>query len=1387
MRKRYVSRISSVLLLACLALITTNLHAAPPSPSLAWLPATQNAPAQYTIRWDMWWGENATSWRLFENGVEVHSANIADGSPNAQFDDVAVNKAVGGQFTYYVEICNDGGQSCAISNSRVVTVTGGAVQNQAPVIDLLGANPLTLYVGDLFTDPGATASDDSDVSVSVLSSGAVDTLIAGTYLITYTAVDSEGLAAQSKTRTVTVIEDDVPPQITLNGSSSVTISVGETYIEQGASAVDDRDGLVTVTVTGSVDTNTVGTYFLSYNAMDTAGNQAIEVARSVTVEQFTDAEAPVISLVGSSSLSILQNSTFTDPGYSASDNVDGSVAVSVSGSVDTSTVGTYVLTYSAIDAAGNQASTVTRVIIVVSADGSVNDVVSSFTQLTTDPVNWSTVITLTYQNTGMIDLKGAQFVVSAYQAFTSVNLSCQGVDSSAIEYSFGTDSQTGEQLTILTLPYSAGAAPDSEFGGIGQVCTITMYPGAIADANGTPYSGSSIRVSKVLLGGQAVTPPVNAGGSVPIRLDPVALEVEGWPSTLAMGAITDNSSAINAGLAAAQLDSIFKYAGDGAGDRGLVIEPTVIRQTIEQSRSVEAIRGKNVLPVMVIYTANASNGGVASEDIVDYDNLLKHYRNLIRQAATMQVHKDSGHTSPGSIVLNPDLFGEWQKNQNTFFKDEFGDASAWTPLQVRQALKAAITSETNYVVTDFSGGSYNLSSLYDLDALKLEVDANLDDTIVGWVQSQNFVLERFSPDVTFSWVLNLWNPGSANWVHDQYSGLQAVWNEASQSVAMFIESIGAYADNAYRPDFITFDKYERDGFSSVGRANYAFGAREWDNYLNYVRQITDSIDIPAMLWQIPGGHMPTNGEAIGAYDIANHSSSAATYFFGDDNVGTSISNIRSEVLTIPLNPAVYDGAASVSDLLQQTPGYDWSLSRLRHAAYSNVFAILWGGGSTTSVVPIATNGGGDNDWLKNKIVSYQNGGKVPLYHVGSASNSQLLTSIPSLNAELLGVESVMNNSVFLYETPSSALVPSNIYKWADFLDALSPMHNTGIAGVKFWLTDSAASEASNIQYAKVAIAAFLAQSMKETIKFDACDENNWSINTGDPVNYPLSSSCGQLQQVYGDYGMNPNGSDNPYSCPRNPKMEITASTHAAWYGAPGPLFTAPDAVLQEQGLLVNGSVGRWSYSGPDCSTSSAEFDPQKQAYEREECGVYQGQKAGGFVWDGSAGKSLEGCGWWGRGVIQTTGRLNFGKLNHFLGRSHVAQDIVNQVVEGVMVEAAPSNPLFADLDLCSNPELICSTQEHKEIKWVAGLFFWMNEVQGYNVDSGPYASWNYYNELKAYVDGGMVGNQFIDDVSGIVNRGCPDATCPISGAVDGIADRRANFVKVLEALGLDPL
>ena len=76
----------------------------------------------------------------------------------------------------------------------------------------------------------------------------------------------------------------------------------------------------------------------------------------------SDTTAPVITLLGSASVDHEQGTTYTDEGATASDNVDGTVSVSTSGSVGPD-AGTYTISYSASDAAGNTAAA-TRTVTV---------------------------------------------------------------------------------------------------------------------------------------------------------------------------------------------------------------------------------------------------------------------------------------------------------------------------------------------------------------------------------------------------------------------------------------------------------------------------------------------------------------------------------------------------------------------------------------------------------------------------------------------------------------------------------------------------------------------------------------------------------------------------------------------------------------------------------------------------------------------------------------------------------------------------------------------------------------------------------------------------------------------------------------------------------------
>ena len=156
-----------------------------------------------------------------------------------------------------------------------------------PVITINGDNPAIVELGGSYTDAGATASDDSG-NATLVTSGTVDTNSLGSYQITYTATDSSGNISQAF-RTVNVV-DTTAPVVTVTGDNPVTVELGSSYTDAGATA-SDISGDVTVVTTGAVDTNTIGSYTLTYTSTDSSGN-AGTAARTVNV---VDTTAPVFT------------------------------------------------------------------------------------------------------------------------------------------------------------------------------------------------------------------------------------------------------------------------------------------------------------------------------------------------------------------------------------------------------------------------------------------------------------------------------------------------------------------------------------------------------------------------------------------------------------------------------------------------------------------------------------------------------------------------------------------------------------------------------------------------------------------------------------------------------------------------------------------------------------------------------------------------------------------------------------------------------------------------------------------------------------------------------------------------------------------------------------
>jgi hypothetical protein len=217
---------------------------------------------------------------------------------------------------------------------------------EPPVLKLLGSTDYQINKGQLFNEPGYEAHDlvDGDLSSRVEVLGKVDTSQVGIYELIYTVKDKAGNEAAGQRRTVEVKSDGVPPVIQLIGRAKIVVEAGVTYVDSGATALDQVDGDVTdlLSVDNPVDGMVPGEYGITYNAVDRDGNAAEPVTRKVIVQ---DTTPPVLSLKGDLTVVLEVGEVFVDPGYEAVDSLEGDLAsqVEVQHSIDIQKTGQYIV------------------------------------------------------------------------------------------------------------------------------------------------------------------------------------------------------------------------------------------------------------------------------------------------------------------------------------------------------------------------------------------------------------------------------------------------------------------------------------------------------------------------------------------------------------------------------------------------------------------------------------------------------------------------------------------------------------------------------------------------------------------------------------------------------------------------------------------------------------------------------------------------------------------------------------------------------------------------------------------------------------------------------------------------------------------------------------
>lgn len=223
----------------------------------------------------------------------------------------------------------------------------------SPKIEIKNKN-ITLLVGETFDEPEYKALlKNKDVSDMVHKKGKVNPDKIGTYVLEY---QIDYLIFMDKKKVTVDVVDKKAPVIELVGGEDVNICPNKEYEELGYKAQDNYDGDVTEKVKITKKENKI-----IYEVQDSSSNKT-KIERRIKI---SDIEKPTITLEGESDISLYINDSYQEKGYKATDNCDGDITskVEVTGSVNTSSKGTYTINYKVSDNSGNETS-ITRTIKV---------------------------------------------------------------------------------------------------------------------------------------------------------------------------------------------------------------------------------------------------------------------------------------------------------------------------------------------------------------------------------------------------------------------------------------------------------------------------------------------------------------------------------------------------------------------------------------------------------------------------------------------------------------------------------------------------------------------------------------------------------------------------------------------------------------------------------------------------------------------------------------------------------------------------------------------------------------------------------------------------------------------------------------------------------------
>ncbi|MEK7662182.1 MAG: immunoglobulin-like domain-containing protein [Patescibacteria group bacterium] len=227
------------------------------------------------------WSEGALQFKIGHGdsapgvGATTTRTQTSLTGPNVTFDSIAPTLTI-------VSIASNNSSTTLAKAGDTITVTATSSENiRIPTITIDGQSATFSLITGSTTWKGTYTIIQGDTEGTA------------PFSITYTDSASNGGSDSPKTAVTTgpnVIVDTTAPTISLTGSASDSVYAStQGYADSGATVSDSREGAINsaLVTSGSVNRSIVGTHTLTYNANDSAGNAAVAVTRTITVNHIS--------------------------------------------------------------------------------------------------------------------------------------------------------------------------------------------------------------------------------------------------------------------------------------------------------------------------------------------------------------------------------------------------------------------------------------------------------------------------------------------------------------------------------------------------------------------------------------------------------------------------------------------------------------------------------------------------------------------------------------------------------------------------------------------------------------------------------------------------------------------------------------------------------------------------------------------------------------------------------------------------------------------------------------------------------------------------------------------------------------------------------------------